>query len=129
MGGDLKPGQKFPTPTPGFGDRVFYETLLRQRPDSAMAQEWCVYYEVLSLNEAERLHVIVTERKRATRLGSNTTSPSPQQKQRPVKKKKVVRVLKDDAYDDPDMIMSNGGGSDGIGVATLQHRHHLWYYN
>jgi hypothetical protein len=39
---DLKPGQKFPTPTPGFGDRVFYETLLRQRPDSAMAQEWYV---------------------------------------------------------------------------------------
>jgi hypothetical protein len=38
--GALKPGQKFPTPTPGFGDRVFYETLLRQRPDSAMAQEW-----------------------------------------------------------------------------------------
>jgi hypothetical protein len=36
----LKKGQKFPTPTPGFGDRVFYETLLRQRPDSAMAQEW-----------------------------------------------------------------------------------------
>jgi hypothetical protein len=35
-----KPGQKFPTPTPGVGDRVFYETLLRQRPDSAMAQEW-----------------------------------------------------------------------------------------
>jgi hypothetical protein len=37
---DLKPGQKFSTPTPGFGDRVFYETLYRQRPDSAMAQEW-----------------------------------------------------------------------------------------
>lgn len=33
-------GQKFPTPTPGFGDRVFYETLLRQRPGSAMAEEW-----------------------------------------------------------------------------------------
>lgn len=43
-----KPGQKFPTPTPGFGDRVFYETLLRQRPDSAMAQEWCLYYGVSS---------------------------------------------------------------------------------
>jgi hypothetical protein len=40
MSADLKPGQKFPTPTPGFGDRVFYETLYRQRPDSAMAQEW-----------------------------------------------------------------------------------------
>lgn len=38
----LKPGQKHPTPTPGNGDRVFYETLYRQRPDSEMAQEWCV---------------------------------------------------------------------------------------
>jgi hypothetical protein len=37
-----KTGQKFPTPTAGSGDRVFYETLLRQRPDSAMAQEWYV---------------------------------------------------------------------------------------
>lgn len=37
---ERKTGQKFPTPTPGYGDRVFYETLLRQRPDSIMAQEW-----------------------------------------------------------------------------------------
>ena len=35
-----KPGQKFPTPTPGNGDCVFYKTLLRQRPESIMAQEW-----------------------------------------------------------------------------------------
>jgi hypothetical protein len=35
-------GQKFATPTPGFGDRVFYFSLLRQRPDSAMAQQWYV---------------------------------------------------------------------------------------
>ena len=40
MTDELKPGQKFPTPTPGMGDRVFYETLLRQRPTSEMAQEW-----------------------------------------------------------------------------------------
>ena len=43
MAEPLKPGQKHPTPTPGVGDRVFYETLLRQRPDSIMAQEWCVF--------------------------------------------------------------------------------------
>jgi hypothetical protein len=43
MAEELKPGQKYPTPTPGFGDRVFYETLYRQRPESIMAQEWCVY--------------------------------------------------------------------------------------
>ena len=46
MTDEIKPGQKFPTPTPGFGDRVFYETLLKQRPESAMAQEWCLYYGV-----------------------------------------------------------------------------------
>jgi hypothetical protein len=34
-----KPGQRFPTPSPGNGDRVFYESLLVQRPDSEMAQE------------------------------------------------------------------------------------------
>ena len=28
-----KPGQKFPQPTPGAADRVFYETLLEQKPD------------------------------------------------------------------------------------------------
>jgi hypothetical protein len=30
---DRKPGQKFVTPSPGFSDRVFYESLLEQRPD------------------------------------------------------------------------------------------------
>jgi hypothetical protein len=28
-----KPGQKFVTPSPGYSDRVFYESLLEQRPD------------------------------------------------------------------------------------------------
>jgi hypothetical protein len=48
---DLKPGQKFPTPTPGFGDRVFYETLYRQRPESQIAQEWWVLvYPVITVD-------------------------------------------------------------------------------
>jgi hypothetical protein len=54
---ELKPGQKFPTPTPGFGDRVFYETLLRQRPESAMAQEWCVRARVNNNNTVNVLLV------------------------------------------------------------------------
>ena len=37
-----KPGQKFPQPTPGAADRVFYETLLTQKPDSMMAKQWCL---------------------------------------------------------------------------------------
>ncbi len=67
-----KPGQKYPTPTPGVAgpylgllppplthppthpppfliktkhtERIFYETLFEQNPQSAMAQEWCVQY-------------------------------------------------------------------------------------
>jgi len=59
----LKPGQKFPTPTRGFGDRVFYETLLRQNPASAMAQEWCVHNGVLPEQEASKLYKIVLKRR------------------------------------------------------------------
>mmetsp|Transcript_36490 Transcript_36490/g.71776 ORF Transcript_36490/g.71776 Transcript_36490/m.71776 type:complete len:107 (-) Transcript_36490:369-689(-) len=55
MSASFKPGQKYPTPTPGFGDRVFYETLHRQRPDSLMAREWCLAYGVLSQKEAAKL--------------------------------------------------------------------------
>ena len=53
------PGQRYPTPSPGNGDRVFYETLIEQRPDSEMAQEWCVYYGVL---DATRAAALVNER-------------------------------------------------------------------
>jgi hypothetical protein len=38
----LLPGQRYATPTPGFGDRVFYETLFRQKPESVIAQNWQV---------------------------------------------------------------------------------------
>ena len=77
----------------------------------------CVYYGVLPHKEAEKLNTIVTERKRAARLGT-LSSPSPQHTAKKQKtKKKVVKVLKDDSYEDPDMIISSGG--DGIGVAAL----------
>jgi hypothetical protein len=107
----LKPGQKFPTPTPGFGDRVFYETLLRQRPDSAMAQEWCVSYGVLDDDEAERLWKKVTNRKRSN--GNPNRSPEPTAKKNP--KKKKPRILQDDGVE-PDLQVSSG---DGIGLTSL----------
>mmetsp|Transcript_2295 Transcript_2295/g.2752 ORF Transcript_2295/g.2752 Transcript_2295/m.2752 type:complete len:110 (-) Transcript_2295:180-509(-) len=107
---DLKPGQKFPTPTPGFGDRVFYETLLRQRPKSEMAQEWCVNYGVLPEAEAKKLFKLVTERKK--KKGSSTAAAATP----PKKKKKVTKtkVLSDSA--DPDMQMS---GPERIGSTVL----------
>lgn len=59
----LKPGQKYPTPSPGAGDRVFYDTLIAQRPDSEMAQEWCVNYGTLEHEEAERVYRMICKRK------------------------------------------------------------------
>jgi hypothetical protein len=40
---DYKPGQKYPTPAPANGDRVFYESLLEQKPSSEMAQGLLYY--------------------------------------------------------------------------------------
>ena len=41
-----KPGQKFATPSPGSGARVFYETLLMEKPDCIMALAWCVEHGI-----------------------------------------------------------------------------------
>ena len=54
---------RYPTPAPGLGDRVFYESLLREKPDSQMAQEWCVLYGVLEASEAEELLPEIETRK------------------------------------------------------------------
>ena len=58
-----KPGQRYATPSPGNGDRVFYETLLEQRPECEMAQEWCVYYGVLEDTRAHELHQQILKRR------------------------------------------------------------------
>lgn len=106
---ELKPGQKFPTPTRGFGDRVFYETLLRQKPESEMAQEWCVNYGVLPLVDAERLYKVILKRK-GKAVPSSITSKS-----KDVKKKKIKKEIKEE-IDDIDM---NAGGGDIIGGIVL----------
>jgi hypothetical protein len=124
-------GQKEPTPTPGVGDRVFYETLLRQRPDSVMAQEWCVRFGVLSHGEAERLNKVVTNRKRK---GGGGTGSTPQKvsssssssaaaaaaaassaDKGKKKKKKKAKILSEDGYD-PELQASGG---DAIGRSAL----------
>ena len=108
-----KPGQTEPTPTPGDGDRVFYETLLHQRPDSMMAQEWCVKYGVLPAPEAERLLGLIRGRK-----GNKGKSPQrPKQKavSRPAKKVKKARI-------DDDIQVSAGlavGVHEGVGASDV----------
>ena len=110
---DLKPGQKYPTPTPGFGDRVFYETLYRQRPESQMAQEWCLNYGVLHLEEAEKLYKIVLKRK--GNVGSSITSSGSSKKKikSPRKKKPIIHKQESE---DPDLQI---GGEEGIGTTKL----------
>eukprot|EP01031_Cornospumella_fuschlensis_P024359 gene24359-29444_t len=64
-----KAGQKFPTPSPGNGDRVFYESLLQQRPESEMAQEWCVSYGILPLAQHNKVYIQVCKRKGVKPVG------------------------------------------------------------
>jgi hypothetical protein len=84
------PGQKYPTPSPGNGDRVFYETLLNQSPDSHMAQEWCVSYGVLEESKAKKLLAIIMQRKGS----SFSISKSPVKAAAPAPAKKAAATKK-----------------------------------
>ncbi|EEY60220.1 uncharacterized protein PITG_12550 [Phytophthora infestans T30-4] len=108
-----KPGQKHPTPSPGFADRVFYESLLQQRPDSRMAQKWCLEYGVLKWAEAEAL---------CKKLGvsTNVTRPakSPKiQKQKSSTSSAIRRALDESAAAEAMEITS--GGFEGVGLGAL----------
>lgn len=108
MAEKLKPGQKFPTPSPGCGDRVFYENLLKQRPESPMAQEWCVNYGVLPDNQAAKLDEIVTNRKKKKAISSVSSSSSTKKKK---KKKKTLKKKRGNLQDDAEFeagISTNG---------------------
>eukprot|EP00545_Synedropsis_sp_CCMP1620_P001691 CAMPEP_0119007374 /NCGR_PEP_ID=MMETSP1176-20130426/2971_1 /TAXON_ID=265551 /ORGANISM="Synedropsis recta cf, Strain CCMP1620" /LENGTH=110 /DNA_ID=CAMNT_0006959505 /DNA_START=12 /DNA_END=344 /DNA_ORIENTATION=- len=105
---DLKPGQKFPTPTPGFGDRVFYETLYRQKPNSAMAQEWCVHYGVLPEDEAGRINKKVMDRKKNRGV---VLSPA----RKATKKRSKVKVEAAVSVESDFKV----GGSEHVGSSTM----------
>ena len=114
MSTELKPGQKYPTPTRGVGDRVFYETLLKQNPSSAMAQEWCVNYGVLSREDASKLHRKVMKRKGKPVKGTaNETSSSSGSAK---KKRKVKREPVDGPAVDVGL---SAGGDEGVGLVSM----------
>jgi hypothetical protein len=109
-----KIGQKHPTPTPGNGDRVFYETLYNQRPDSEMAQEWCVNYGVLSEEDAAKIYKKILKRKAAAKsVGSS--SPVKSEKKKSSSKKKAKKVMDDVEFD----AGMGAGGDEGIGIGAL----------
>ncbi|CAM9340369.1 unnamed protein product [Ectocarpus sp. 4 AP-2014] len=78
-----KAGQKLATPPPGQADRCFYETLLKQKPESHMAQDWCLAYGVCGAAEADALYKRVCKRK-----GLQPLAHAPSLSNSPVKKAK-----------------------------------------
>lgn len=49
----MKPGQRYPTPSPGAGDRVFYESMLAERTGSGLAIIWCIEHGVFPVDSEE----------------------------------------------------------------------------
>ena len=98
--------------------RVFYETLLNQRPESEMAQEWCVLYGVMEEEDAARAYKKMLKR-RANKGGGGATANNPSSssssKGEKNRKKKKKRILDEVEYD----AGLGAGGDEGIGIAAL----------
>lgn len=96
--------------------RVFYETLLAQRPDSEMAQEWCLAYGIMDEGDARKVAKRLLKRKESSGGGKNPSAKSGgtsgKKKKKSSKKKRVLDDVEFDAGMD-------AGGGDGIGVAAL----------
>lgn len=114
----FKPGQKFPTPSPGSGDRVFYETLLEQRPDSEMAQDWCVAYGVLEEKAAGKLYHMILNRKGGKRR-SVDISNSPTKKKKPMDTASAKSYAPRRLKDDDDVVGDTGLLNCGYSLDTL----------
>lgn len=95
--------------------RVFYETLLNQRPESEMAQEWCVLYGVMEEEDAAKAYKKMLKRKANKGGGSGSTAATPSSSTGEKKKKKKKRILDEVEYD----AGMSAGGDEGIGIAAL----------
>ena len=111
----FKPGQKHATPSQGAPDRIFYESLLAQVPDSPMAQEWCVAYGIIEdEKEAKRLAALVHKRKAAMKNG--IISPPPKAKATTAGRKKATTGKQKATFvDDIGDGIGDSGGNEMIG--------------
>jgi hypothetical protein len=58
------PGQKHDTPEENDGTRIFYESLLKQKPDSKMGMKWCIENGVLDEALAKKYIAIIEKTKK-----------------------------------------------------------------
>ncbi|KAF0684781.1 Aste57867_23296 [Aphanomyces stellatus] len=105
-----KPGQKHPTPSPGYADRVFYESLLSQNPKSKMAKKWCLEYGVLEWDDAAALckELGVSFSSKGMKKSSDSSSST--------KKRKANNIV-NDAVDDTGL--HSGSHYEGVGVGGI----------
>lgn len=115
----FKPGQKYPTPSQGAADRIFYESLLAQVPDSPMAQDWCVAYGIIEdEKEAKRLAALVQKRKADAKVG--IISPPPKAtKGAGGKKRNTTTKQKATFVDDIEDGIGESGGNEMVGSIGL----------
>ena len=127
---NLKTGQKYPTPTPGHADRVFYESLFEQNPNSFMAMEYCINYGILDEEIVAKIYSqyiklkakvkanggmlpssgLSSKSKSSSKSSTGTTSIMENKKS---KKRKVV-VDMDDAMGDTGF--DDGNAYEGVGT-------------
>ena len=73
-------GQRYPTPSPGAGPRVFYESCFKENPKSNMSLVWLIEHGVFSAEEAQKRKGAFEKAKLAMREMSRptvkATSPS-----------------------------------------------------
>lgn len=108
-------------------DRVFYETLYQQKPESEMAQDWCLAYGILNEIEAKKLNEKVLKRKNKTISASQSSSSSTSNKKSTAvasspekstgRRKRGAAVIEDDIEGDTGLGKSSaweGRGKTGI---------------
>jgi hypothetical protein len=81
---------------------------LASRPDSAMAQEWCLLYGILSAKEAIKLNAIVSKRKAKGVTSAVKDSPiqSSSKAASASGNKRKKQLKDDDSEDDTGMVVS-----------------------
>lgn len=120
----FKNHQLHPTPSPGAGDRVFYESLYVENPACEMALIWCIEHGVFLAAEHDRL-VPAYERAKASRkkgipaaTSAVSTNPGGVKKPTPAAKRSAG-VVHDSSAIAVDVGMSHGGTEEVGGRITF----------
>lgn len=121
----------------GAGERVFYETLLKEKPESDIALVWAIEHGTLSKDEAAKRYQEYEKAKQRLRLQTFSSNSQPQKsstktaasassatsspatkKQKKSSNKDAGKVVDTTAVSAGDVGM-NVGGDEGVGTVNL----------